>query len=424
MPSTHLNSLDSVPKRGALWISVGLWVAAATHAGAQPAPIAYSVVDLGTLGGTYIHVTGLNSNGQVVGYATTNGPADLHAFIYSGGTMRDLGTLGGTNSYAYGINDMGQVVGGAYTSSGQEEAFLFGHVTMTDLGTLGGTASEARAINAKGEVAGGAWVSGDTEFHAFVYSAGAKTDLGTLGGTRSEAFGVNGSGQVVGRSSLSGISPQHAFLYSNSAMTDLGTLGGTESFAYGINDAGEVVGMSFTSTSDHAFRYSEGQMTDLGTLGGPGSGSGAYGINNHGQIVGYSTTSDLTEHAFVYAAGGKMTDLNPLIDPQAGWMLDVATCVNDQGQIAGIGTHPSGQLRGFLLTPVLSLRIVALSSNAVQLAFTAQANTGYVVEYRDSLSNGTWQPLVVVDPIPSIHAVLLTETIDSTRFTRFYRVRE
>ncbi len=405
-------------------ISVGLWVAAATYAGGQSAQIVYSVVDLGTLGGTYIEVTGINNNGQVVGYATRNGPADLHAFIYSGGTMRDLGTLGGTNSYAYGINDSGEVVGGAYTSSGHEEAFLFGQGTMTDLGTLGGTASEARAVNATGEVAGGAWVNGNTEFHAFVYSAGAKTDLGTFGGTRSEAFGVNDSGQVVGRSSLSGISPQHAFLYSNGAMTDLGTLGGTESFAYAINDAGEVVGASFTSTSEHAFLYSGGHMTDLAAFGGAGSGSGAYGINNHGQIVGYSITSDLTEHAFVYPAGGKMTDLNQLIDHQAGWTLEVATCVNDRGQIAGIGTHPSGQLRAFLLTPVVSLHIVALSSNAVQLAFTAQANTGYVVEYRDSLFTGTWQPLVVVDPIPSVHAVLLTETIDPTGPARFYRVRE
>lgn len=411
-------------RRGATRVSVGLLVASAAWVGAQPAQIAYSVVDLGTLGGTYIHVSGINNSGQVVGYATTNGPADLQAFAYRGGTLLDLGTLGGANSYGYGINDSGQVVGGAYTSGGEEDAFLYSSGTMTGLGTLGGASSEARAINANGEVAGGAWVNGNTEFHAFVYRAGTKTDLGTLGGTRSAAFGINDSGQVVGRASLAGIAPQHAFLYSNGTMTDLGTLGGTESFAYAINNSGEVVGVSFTGTSEHAFLYSAGRMTDLGTLGSPEGASCAYGINNHGQIVGYFDTGNLTQHAFVYAPGGKMTDLNDLVDPKSGWVLEVATCVNDVGQIAGVGTHPAGQVRAFLLTPVVALHIIAVSSNSVQIQFTAQANTGYVVEYRDTLSRGTWQPLVVLDPVPFVHPVMLTETVDPTKPARFYRVRD
>ncbi len=163
-------------------------------------------------------------------------------------------------------------------------------------------------------------------------------------------------------------------------------------------------------------------MTDLGALAGPESASCAFAINNHGQVVGFSTISDL-HHAFVYTPGGKMTDLNDLVDSQAGWTLEVATCINDRGQIAGMGTHPAGRLRAFLLTPLVSLRITALSSNSVQLQFTAQANTGYVIEYRSSLSSGTWQPLVVLDPIPSVHPVTFTDTLDRTRPARFYRVR-
>ena len=58
---------------------------------------------------------------------------------YSGGTMIDLGTLGGTYSYANGINNKGQIVGYSLTASGQDHAFLYSGGKMTDLGTLGGT---------------------------------------------------------------------------------------------------------------------------------------------------------------------------------------------------------------------------------------------------------------------------------------------
>ncbi len=73
---------------------------------------------------------------------------------------------------------------------------------------------------------------------------------------------------------------------------------------------------------------------------------------------------------------------------------------------------------------LLSLRIALIASNSFQLEFTAQPNTGYVLEYRDSLSSGTWQELVVLDPITSLHEVLLTEPLDPARAMRFYRVRD
>ena len=92
-------------------------------------------------------------------------------------------------------------------------------------------------------------------------------------------------------------------------------------------------------------------MKDLGTLGGPKSR--AHDINNAGQVVGSADLVDngvVCSHAFVYS-GGKMRDLNSLVDPAAGWSLLVATAINDSGQIAGYGTTPDGNTRAFLLTP-------------------------------------------------------------------------
>jgi len=124
------------------------------------------------------------------------------------------------------------------------------------------------------------------------------------------------------------------------------------------------------------------QITDLGTLGG--NYIYVSGINGSGQVVGNATTNGGNGmNAFIYSAGAPL----------------------DLGTLGGT-----------------NLQILLTSSNYVQLQFTAQANSGYVLEYRDSLTSGTWQPLVVLDPIPSVHMVLLLEPLDPATPMRFYRV--
>jgi len=305
---------------------------------------AYSITNLGTLGGNQSYAYGINNSGQVVGNSLDSS-GNTHAFLYSSGTMTDLGTLGGSLSWAYAINDSGQVVGDSLNSSGNDHAFLYSSGTMTDLGTFGGITSYARGINNSGQVVGGSYNSSGN-YHAFLYSS-TMIDLGTLGGSLSIANGINNSGQVVG-DSLDSSGNFHAFLYSSGTMTDLGTLGGSYSYARGINNSGQVVGDSLDSNGNtHAFFYSSGTMTDLGTLGG--SYSYAYGINNSGQVVGYSLDSSGNGHAFLYS-NGTIADINNLIPANSGWTLAKALDINGSGQIVGYGTI-GGQSLAFLLTP-------------------------------------------------------------------------
>src|SRR6185369_7866059 len=123
----------------------------------------------------------------------------------SGYSILDLGTLGGSSSYVSAINDRGQVVGYSETSSGETHAFLWKKGTMTDLGTLGGGASEAADINKFGQVVGWSTLASG-ERHAFLWEKGRMTDLGTLSGNDSYAVDINDNGQVAGTATLSPLS--------------------------------------------------------------------------------------------------------------------------------------------------------------------------------------------------------------------------
>jgi probable HAF family extracellular repeat protein len=137
-----------------------------------------------------------------------------------------------------------------------------------------------------------------------------------------------------------------------------------------MNDQGQVVGGS-TTTMDvsaipyatHAFLYTGGRLTDIHTLGAKYS-SVAAGINNSGNIVGYFAPqhfptigfqTDSSSRAFFYngSIGSQIVDLNTLIDPASGWVLQSAAAINDAGQIVGTGFYnKETYTEAFSLTPI------------------------------------------------------------------------
>ena len=352
--------------------------------------VQYTVTDLGPNGSNDGAVTGINNNGQVVGYTSIDYYAPMRAFLWTAsGGMQNLATPPGAfSTYATGINNSGQIAGYVYDTNGSTSSAYLWTTSggMQDLGTLFYQIScVTTGINNSGEVVGWSQGSGPPT-NGFTWTA---TDgmqflgLGTLSGTF-YPHAINNSGHVAG-----GMYNDNGFLWApglpgslyDSGLFDLGALpldpdGGNASVAFGVNDSDQVVGDSHTTgpfnASWHAFLWTvSGGMQDLGTLGGLGGGvSRANGINNNGQVVGWSSNNSSGNSAFLYTATGGMQDLNDLIDPNSGLFLENAEAINDLGQIVGIGGAGGwgGNSHFFLLTPVpepATLSLLALGALAL-----------------------------------------------------------
>jgi probable HAF family extracellular repeat protein len=254
------------------------------------------------------------------------------------GTMYNLGTLGGTNSHGYSLNATGQVTGDSdLTGDAASHAFLWKPATpngtsgtMNDLGSLGGTESIGSAINASGQISGSSLTTGDAAHHAYLWkpstpngTTGTMYDLLTLGGSDSFGGALNAGGQVAGFSRTTGNSRYHAFLWTptvpngtSGTMQDLTTLGGLNSYSYNVGTSGRVVGASeVVTTSDrtHAFLYkSTTGIVDLNTLIDPLSGwelLDAADINDAGQITGQGLIGN-QYHAYLLTPVPLPSDFN------------------------------------------------------------------------------------------------------------------
>lgn len=313
---------------------VFLWVLSALGA-ITSAQVRYNVTEIKVPTQNRVELFGINDLGQVVGTVDQLPQGNFLPFVYSGGTTTMLGLPTGYQSATpHGINKDGTIAGlavGIFNGATDQRGFIYQNGQYHLLSVP----SEAAAINDAGHVAGTDFTSG-----AMFYD-GSIHDLGFRGGARA----INNRDQLAGGELL------HAFFYDGTEH-DLGVLPGDDtSQANGLNDAGTVVGFSNRNADNvqHAFTTVNGVMQPLGSLGGPSSWAEA--INNSGIIVGESNVPGGTTHAFVF--DGAMHDLNDLLTTPVDAPLNLATAINNEGQILALSDNVSSpDVRGFLLTPV------------------------------------------------------------------------
>ncbi len=335
----------------------------------------YTIIDLGTLGGTFSFGVGINNNGGVAGFSTLPGHQNEHAFLWRKGKITDLGTLGGPNSGPSfsPFSESGVVGGNAETSIPDPNGEDFcGHGTgliclpvlwhdgmIVALPTLGGNNGSANQLNNRGQVAGTAesatvvppCLQDQGIAEPVVWENGVVQDLHTFpGDSAGVALAINDSGEVVGFSA--NCATIHALLWRNGTITDLGSLGGIISFANAINGQGQIVGASGLSndTTSHAFLWQKGVMDDLGLLSGDFS-SNALGINSKAQVVGVSYDINNNSRAFLWERG-VMIDLNSLIPGDSPWFVLEADSINSRGEIVGGAFDmTTGETHGILAIP-------------------------------------------------------------------------
>lgn len=305
-----------------------------------PAATTYTITNLGVLPG---HIgsgpSAINNAGQIVGQSYGN--LTGLPFIWQAGTMSAIPGI--TNGRAVDINASGSV---AVYDSDNGRAYVWDGLALSLIAS--GT---PEGINNAGQVVGILTNTGVS----FLWN-GSLSNLPTFGGgTGGGAYAINNNGEVAGSlyRPVCCTAPPVIWTGTPLAPVDLGFGSpapnpGSSGSAQDINDSGQVTGITPIQGGFRAFFYSGGVMTTLGTLGG--DMAQGLGINAGGTIVGTSTTTGFSNlRAFAYS-GGTMIDLNTVLTNGAGWVLEQAVDINDQGWIVGQGTF-NGERRAFLLTP-------------------------------------------------------------------------
>lgn len=299
-----------------------------------------NVIDLGTLGGTNSAVEWpvKNNHGLIVGISQTMTPDPLgesfscadfippdgHTcvpFLWQNGALSQLPLLGGNNGFATGINNNGQAVGWAETAvhdpscvhPQQVLQFLAvqwdtrnGNRPQVLAPLAGDSTSAATAINEAGTAVG---ISGACDLAVGAFSArnavlwrdGKPVKLPTLGGKGwNTPMAINNRGIIAGFSDTPGdvqagvLTPNNqAVVWTAEGIVNLHALAGDATAqATGINDRNQVVGTSFAANNaSRVFYWENGRIWDLNTLlqaNAPLYLIGTGDINDHGEITGYA----------------------------------------------------------------------------------------------------------------------------------------
>lgn len=314
------------------------------------AGVEYTLIDLGS------------ADGQSAAFAVRNLPGP--AVVVGAATASDAHfqsvRFDPTPTALIPLPPRRETVGFAIDGSGgiYSVAYTLGSLGMTAVLThSNGSAAlgefAPRATNPAGEVAGTTRINSGGLIYGRVcrYSGGVLTTLPTLGGTTAQAFGIDESGRVVGSAFSSSDAASRPCLWVGTTAIDLGTLAGTSASqgqAFAIR-SGAIVGHSKTAAGVwHATRWtvsSGGQVLTRTDLGAPaGTSSFAHAVNASGSVVGTGGF-----HALLWK-DGQVIDLNTVTAAPAGWTLENAWAIGDDGRIAGTGSY-LGVPRAFLLAP-------------------------------------------------------------------------
>jgi len=334
-------------------------------AGAQSRHL-YTLVDLGTLGGSSSRAAAINNHGWVVGDSEAD-DGQVRAFIWtSDGAMKNLGTLGGITSHAYDLNDHGTVVGESSTSHDKTTAFIW--TENEKIKPLKSSPesfySVAFAINNRNQIVGS--VEEVNGAHAVMWEDDTMRILRRLPGEGYvQPLDVNDLGDVVGqiqtRAGSIESAASHAYYFRRALAAE--NLTGFKllshysgSAAVAVNNTGEAAG--YVMTDNEGVRASRFSRADNYSILDDGNAlfSSVSDINEQGDMCGSVIAAYTSDETASLWHDGRMFDLNEVTERPPDWHLVQATGINDKGQIAGYGLKGDNE-HAFILEPMPNRKI-------------------------------------------------------------------
>ena len=316
---------------------------------------------------TSVTAKDINDAGQVVG---TYSDQDFvrHAVLWDGAGWHELALPPGAevNGIAYAINNSGRVVGTSDDFVNPTAGLLWDAAdpaSYTQLGAETGVHVSPADINDAGVVVGGFGVPS----RAFAWDAeGGFVDYGlqdpNVEDQQTRWWAINASGRIVGRWQQH-VSNIHATVgeVGTPAVLAMGAM--TEEFpttAVGLDSKGIAVGLGLAAETpdlvpvvfalDGSYAEIPGAALDQGT-------GSAIAINDAGVIVGVAGIGTANGpvpglKAWVHR-DGVTHDLYEVVDDTAIFeSFSGAVSINGAGVIVGNGRTASGDMMGFMLTPI------------------------------------------------------------------------
>jgi probable HAF family extracellular repeat protein len=237
------------------------------------------------------------------------------------------------------VNRAGDLVGVAMNpDSSKRQAFAYHN---GQLSLLPGDQSKPFAINDVDEIVGESVLAAKGVTGPVLWRKRTAIDLGACCG--GAATGINNRGKVIG-DVYDQAGSYHPFLWDSAGRMRRIRAGAEGSSSIAINDAGHIVIESFP----HVLLYKDGKLVRLDLSAKYPSHAKA--INNCDIVVGAFGPFSDAFRAFLWGKNIGFHDLNTLVaNPE--WKLEMATSINNRGEIVGYGDHGSNEDAGFLLVP-------------------------------------------------------------------------
>lgn len=308
----------------------------------------YEIIQIYIPGSEFARARAINDTTEVVGNFRNNSTGNYVAFYWKNGNY----TILDKPSSFIDINNKSQIVGSLYNET--EDTYVpimyENNNKIIYLSMHGGSYGFARAINNSSQIVGALRIE-DT-MNAVLWEDNVVTMIYTEE-NGAEAWHINDLAQIlISNSRLWG----YGFKVLKKDKTILFDLSGVWATGYQINNHEQIAGMTYvipdTESVDIPCIWEfNGNRTDVMYLDAPFGW--ALGINDNSQLVGFIETEHGNTQdvriAFLWDKA-KLYDLNDLIPPDTGWVLNEARDINNKGEIVGWGYLDDVE-SSFLLIP-------------------------------------------------------------------------